>query len=85
ELAKTLINYLGTFESRIFEMMIENGELITSFSIKQKLSGIENKEKTLNKVFEDYNDNMKSMIGISFSSATWTKYERTRRFTMEFV
>lgn len=88
ESAKTLNNYLGTFESRIFEikrLMIENGELMTSFSIKQKLSGIENKEKTLNKVFEDYNDNMKSLIGKCFSSATWTKYERTRRFTIEFI
>lgn len=37
------------------------------------------------KIFEDYNANVKKLIGVDYSHSTWTKYDRTKRLTQEFI
>ena len=39
--------------------------------------------KMLIKIFED--SDVKKLIGIDYSESTWTKYDRTKRFTQEFI
>ncbi|MEJ7740202.1 MAG: phage integrase SAM-like domain-containing protein [Chitinophagaceae bacterium] len=39
----------------------------------------------LSKIFEEYNDDVKKLIGIDYSEATWTKYDRTKRFIKDFI
>jgi site-specific recombinase XerD len=36
-------------------------------------------------IFADYNATVEQLIGIDYSKSTWTKYDRTRRFTQEFI
>ncbi len=37
------------------------------------------------KIFQEYNERVQKLIGIDYSKATWTKYDRTKRFTQNFI
>jgi site-specific recombinase XerD len=86
--SKALNAYLDTLQAKVYEAkrkMIESNQLITASSIKDYLLGTNQRNKMLIKIFENYNDNIKKLIGIDYSMATWTKYDRTKRFAQLFI
>ncbi len=88
EAVKTLNNYLDTFEAKVYEAkrkLVEANKVITASLIKEMVLGNNQRDRMLIKIFEDYNANMKRLTGKGYSNATWTKYERTKRFTQEFI
>lgn len=88
ETVKTLNKYLDTYQARVFEAkrrLVENYQLISSSAIKDILLGTDQRSKMLIKIFENYNVDVKKLIGIDYSKSTWTKYDRTKRFTQEFI
>lgn len=85
---RALNAYLDTLQAKAYEakhQLIESNQLITAAGIKDRLLGTDHRNKMLIKIFESYNDNVKKLIGIDYSSATWTKYDRTKRFTQLFI
>jgi site-specific recombinase XerD len=86
--SRALNAYLDTLQAKVYEAkrkMIESNQIITASSIKDHLLGTDQRNKMLIKIFENYNDNIKKLVGIDYSEATWTKYERTKRFTKFFI
>ncbi len=74
--------------SEVYEakrQLIETNQLITAAAIKDHLLGTDQRNKMLVKIFEGYNEKVKKLIGIDYSLATWTKYNRTKRFTQLFI
>ena len=59
--------------------------MITAAAIIDQLLGTHQRNKSLIKIFENYNDKVKKLIGIDYTLATWTKYDRTKRFTHLFI
>ncbi len=88
EEVKALNTYLDTYQARVFEAkrkLVEGNEMVTASAIKDMLMGVDQRNKMLIKIFEDYNADVKKLIGIDYSKSTWTKYDRTKRFTHEFI
>jgi len=88
ENVKALNNYLNTYQARVFEAkrkLVENSQMVNASAIKDILMGVDQRNKMLIKIFEDYNADVKKLIGIDYSKSTWTKYDRTKRFTQEFT
>lgn len=88
ESIKSLNAYLESYQSKVYEAkrkLIDSGHLITASAIKDVLMGNDQRGKMLIKIFEDYNANVKKLIGIDYSNSTWTKYDRTKRLTREFI
>jgi site-specific recombinase XerD len=86
--SRALNAYLDTLQAKVYEAkrkMIESNQIVMSSSIKDHLLGNDQRNKMLIKIFENYNDNVKKLIGIDYSEATWTKYDRTKRFTQFFI
>lgn len=86
--SRALNAYLDTLQAKVYEAkrkMIESNQLITASSIKDHLLGTDQRNKMLIKIFENYNGNIKKLIGIDYSEATWTKYDRTKRFAQLFI
>lgn len=86
--SRALNAYLDTLQAKVYETkhnMIESNKIITASSIKDYLLGAEQRNKMLIKIFENYNDNIKKLVGIDYSMATWTKYDRTKRFVQLFI
>ncbi len=88
ESVKSINAYLDSYQSRVYQAkrkLVEGGHVITASAIKDGLSGRDQIGKMLIKIFEDYNNKVESLIRIDYSESTWTKYDRTRRLTKEFV
>lgn len=86
--ARALNAYLDTLQAKAYEakrQLIESNQMITAAAIKDQLLGTDQRNKLLIKIFENYNDQVKKIIGIDYSLATWTKYDRTKRFTHLFI
>jgi len=85
---KALNNYLDTYLARVLEAkrkLVENNQMVAASAIKDILMGVDQRNKMLIKIFEDYNADVKKLIGTDYSKSTWTKYDRTKRFTQEFI
>jgi site-specific recombinase XerD len=85
---KKLNEYLDTYQSKVFDAkrkLIESNNILSSSAIKDILLGNEHRNKKLIKIFEEYNADVKKLIGVDYSKSTWTKYDRTLRFTKEFI
>jgi len=85
---KALNKYLDTYQARVFEAkrkLVESGLMVSASTIKDILTGVDQRNKMLIKIFEDYNADVKKLIGIDYSKSTWTKYDRTKRFTQLFI
>ncbi len=88
ESVKSLNAYLESYQSKVYDAkrkLVDGGHLITASAIKDVLMGNDQRGKMLIKIFEDYNANVKKLIGIDYSNSTWTKYDRTKRHTREFI
>lgn len=86
--ARALNAYLDTLQAKAYEAkrrLIESNQMITAAALKDQLLGTDQRNKSLIKIFENYNDKVKKLIGIDYSPATWTKYDRTKRFTHLFI
>jgi hypothetical protein len=86
--AKALNAYLDTLKAKTHEakrQLIEANEMVTAIAIKEILLGGDQENKMLIKLFEEYNADVKKLIGIDYSQVTWEKYDRTKRFVKEFI
>src|SRR5690242_9823329 len=64
--AKALNAYLDTFQSKAYEAkryLIEGNKMVTALAIKDVLVGAIHRNKMLIEIFEDYNYNVKKLIG----------------------
>jgi len=87
ESVKALNGYLDTYQAKVLEAkhrLIDSNQMV-SVAIKDILMGNDQRNKMLIKIFEDYNADVKKLIGVDYSDSTWTKYDRTKRFTQEFI
>ncbi len=86
--AKALNAYLDTLQGKAYEAkrhLIEANEMMTAIAIKENLLGNNQRNRMLIKIFEEYNADVKKLIGIDYSPVTWEKYDRTRRFVKDFI
>jgi site-specific recombinase XerD len=86
--AKALNAYLDTLQAKAYEAkrhLIEANEMVTALAIKEILLGNNQRNKMLIKIFEEYNADVKKLIGIDYSHLTWEKYDRTKRFVKDFI
>ncbi|WP_316930443.1 hypothetical protein [Flavobacterium daejeonense] len=65
--------------------MVNNNQEINAQTFKNKLLGIEEKQRKLIIIFEDHNKRMKELIGKEFSINTYKKYETSLSHTKEFL
>ena len=58
EYVKTLNNYLDTYQAKVFEAkrkLVEGNQMVTAAAIKEMVIGVDQRNKMLIKIFEDYN------------------------------
>lgn len=88
EEARLLNSYLDVLKTKAYETekwMVNNNEEIDAKTFKNKLLGIEEKQRKLIIIFEDHNNRMKDLAGKEFSINTYKKYETALNHTKEFL
>ena len=88
EEARLINSHLDILKNKVYETekwMINNDQEINALNFKNKLLGIEEKQRMLLIIFEDHNRRMKELIGKEFSINTYKKYETAINHTREFL
>ncbi|MEJ7822998.1 MAG: site-specific integrase [Chitinophagaceae bacterium] len=85
---KTLNAYLDTFQMKLYEaqrQLLECGKPFTAESLKNKMTGKEERPRMLVEIIQQHNDSIKTLIGLDYSKATWVKYNTTQKHIEEFL
>jgi len=88
EEARLINTHLDTLRTKVYETenwMINNNQEINAQSFKNRLLGVEEKQRKLILIFEDHNKRMKELVGREFSVNTLKKYETALSHTKEFL
>lgn len=88
EETKALNAYLKTMEQQVYDAqheMEKDRKVITTETIKAKLTGQDERKLMLVPIFQDHNQKMKSLIGNEFSPNTLKRYTTTLKHTINFL
>ena len=88
EEARTLNAYLKTFENQVYEaehFLIKDKEPITTESLKNKILGVEEKAHMLIPIFQDHNNQIKTLLGSEYAKGTLTRYTTALKHTVDFL
>ena len=88
EEARLINSYLDILKAKVYEAekwMVNNNQEINAQTFKNKLLGIEEKQRKLMLIFQEHNKRMKELINKEFSINTYKKYETTLAHTKEFL
>jgi len=80
-----LIDNTKSVLNRIYHQELERMQSVTAEKVKNIFLGINTKQHTLLELFKKHNADVKSLIGISKSKATYQKYEVTLKHTTSFL
>ena len=86
--AKEINSYLMSIQSSIYEhykYLRETDKNVTPIAIKNSFLGIQDKGKSIIEIFQEHNDNTRSLINIDFSSDTVQRYEVSLMHTQNFI
>ena len=88
ENARSLNEYLDLLKSKIFDIQMElihRNELLTIEIFKNKLLGIQERERMLVPIFQEHNRKIKELVGQDYAPGTLERYETSLKHTKEFL
>lgn len=88
EEARELNHHIATFRMKAFEarlQLIERGKPVTAHSIKNLLTGREEKARQILEVFKHHNEQMSQLVGSEFSPGTMERYKTSLAHTRSFI
>ncbi len=86
--AKSLNAYLDTVQTKVFEVrrqLLEKNEIITAETLRNVLKGTHENARMIMKIFQQHNDELKSLVGKEFSSGTLERYKTSYDHTKSFM
>ena len=69
----------------IYHEMQRRDNYVTAEKVKNEFLGHSESHETILSLFQKHNDDVKQLVGISKTIATYRKYEVTRRHLAEFI
>lgn len=85
---KVLNAYLDTLQTKIYEVrrrLLEKNEIITAEGLKNTLRGKSGDARMILVIFQQHNDEVKSLVGKDFSPATLERYKTSFEHTKAFI
>lgn len=86
--AKSLNAYLDILQTKVYEVrrrLLEKNETITAERLRNTLKGTDGSARMIMKIFQQHNDEVKSLIGKDFSPATLERYKTSYDHTKSFM
>ncbi|PQA96978.1 recombinase [Chryseobacterium shigense] len=88
EECKSLNSYLKTFEQKVYNTyhcLVKDNEQVTCETIKNRLLGKDEFNRTLIPIFNDHNERMEKLIGKEFAIGTLGRYRTCLSHIKEFL
>jgi site-specific recombinase XerD len=86
--ARQMNVYLDTLTAKVLKLereMVQDGQVITVESFREKWMGIQERPRMLMEIFQQHNDQLAALIGKEFSPATLERYNTSRDHTKAFL
>ena len=80
-----LLDDIRSALNTIYHEMQRRDNYVTAEKVKNEFLGHTENHETILSLFQKHNDNMKQLVGISRTIATYRKYEITRRHLADFI
>jgi site-specific recombinase XerD len=88
ENARSLNEYLDLLKSKIFDIQMElihRNEPLTIEVFKNRLLGINERERMLIPIFEEHNRKVEKLIGLEYAPGTLERYKTSLKHTKDFL
>ena len=88
EEARSINSHLDYLKSKIYDIeksLIKNDSPITSETLKNKLLGIEERERMLIPIFAEHNRKVEELVGSAYAPGTLERYKTSLKHTKDFI
>jgi len=88
EEARSINTHLDMFKIKIIDAQMElihKNTPITSETLKNKLLGTDERQRTLIPIFKDHNNKIKELVGKEYAPGTLERYNTSLKHTIEFL
>jgi integrase len=88
EAARELNSYLDTLKTKVYEAqrkLVDEGEVVSTDTIREIITGRNRNSKMLLEVFDYHNKQMQELVNIDFAPGTMERYETARSHTKDFI
>lgn len=88
EEARSLNAYLDILKAKVHDVqkeIVQEGNLVSVETLKNKLLGTEQKSRMLIPIFQEHNKRMEALVGKEFAQGTLTRYQTCISHTKEFL
>ena len=88
EEARSINTHLDMFKIKIIDIQMElihKNINITSEALKNRLLGIQERQRTLIPIFKDHNNKIKELVGREYAPGTLERYNTSLKHTTEFL
>ena len=88
ESVKAINSFLKTMEQQVFDAykeLMEEHAMVTAESLKNRLTGNEQRQRMLIEIVRHHNDCIEKLIGKDYSKPTLTKYNTTKSHLQDFI
>ena len=86
--AKSVNAFLDILQTKVYEVrrkLLEKNEIITAERLKNTLKGTDGTVRMLMKIFQQHNDEVKSLVGKDFAPGTLERYKTSYDHTKSFM
>ncbi len=88
EEARTVNSHLDILKAKVLDAEKElqrYGENVVAENIKNKINGIEERERMLLQIFQEHNDKMEVLVGQEYAAGTLERYKTSLSHTKDFI
>ncbi len=86
--AKSINSYLDALKAKVYDyqqQLIREDEFVNAENMRNKILGIDKRSHMLIEIFQQHNDDIKTLIGKEYASATHVRYETSLKHTVSFL
>lgn len=80
--------YIDTLTSKVYQChraMIQDDKTVTAETLKNKVLGIEEKQRTLIAIFKNHNNQVEKLVGKEFAAGTLERYKTVKKHLENFM
>ncbi len=88
EEARSINQHLDSLKQKVYDYqktIIQEGKIFTKETLRSKWFGLHERTHTLVEVFKNHNHQLETLVGLSNSKATFTKYRTTLDHVISFL
>lgn len=86
--SKATNSYLDTLKAKVYDyqqQLIREDEVVNAENMRNKILGVEKRSHMLISIFQQHNEEIKTLVGQEFATATYTRYETSLKHTIAFL